>query len=383
MELRKTEEAAIGLTKLYKSLCSKQVKFQEKSFRGEGNSDTPRLLSWKELVELRCIDENIEAVAYDGDAADMNCAEENTNEDISREEMLEKLISIRDRLESMGGSVSKFRERMSKKDPVTNAPRYGEKTMKRVGAITERYDTLSLGIAKAFGEEANHDDATNNVESESIIHILQQSIKNSSEATEQAQKMEEEMMKKRQETIIKAEQEAEKRRKYEEEQDRLEQQRQREELSRRAEVARIQRLQDERRAIEEERETDRAFLASVEVGIVGLRTQLQKLRENCTKVELDLALGALHTIFSQISSRPEEIQFRRIRRDHPKFLKDIGRHRGGNEVLVAAGFKFADVDGAKCFFSKEPDLETDMDGWSSWFDLIKGTVSVLEEEMMK
>merc|ERR1712232_878642 len=106
-------------------------------------------------------------------------------------------------------------------------------------------------------------------------------------------------------------------------------------------------------------------MGSVEVGIAGVRTQLDILRQSCSQPEFDTALKSLHIIFKQISSRPEEIQFRRIWRDHPKFIEDIGRHCGGRELLVAAGFTFQEVDGKKCLFSAEPDLMTNMDGWSS------------------
>jgi hypothetical protein len=56
---------------------------------------------------------------------------------------------------------------------------------------------------------------------------------------------------------------------------------------------------------------------------------------------------------------------------------------GGKELLIAAGFTFTEIDGVKCFFSKEPDLESNMDGWSEWFNLVKNTMNVIEEEMMK
>jgi len=33
--------------------------------------------------------------------------------------------------------------------------------------------------------------------------------------------------------------------------------------------------------------------------------------------------------------------------------------------------------------SREPDIETDMDGWSGWFDLLKETLAVVEEQVTK
>jgi hypothetical protein len=37
----------------------------------------------------------------------------------------------------------------------------------------------------------------------------------------------------------------------------------------------------------------------------------------------------------------------------------------------------------KCFFSREPNIEQDMNGWSDWFDGLKKTLEVIEEEMIK
>jgi PUB domain. len=147
----------------------------------------------------------------------------------------------------------------------------------------------------------------------------------------------------------------------------------------------VQRLREEEEAKRRVRENERNWLASIPKGVEGVKMMLERLRKACegNKKELDVALDALYTLFSQIASNPENVQFRRVRRDHPRFLEDIGRHDGGKEVLIAAGFVFAEVDGVDCFFSKEPDLEHDMDAWSQWFDVIRGTVSAIEEEMIK
>lgn len=159
-----------------------------------------------------------------------------------------------------------------------------------------------------------------------------------------------------------------------------------EELAQRAQEARRRRLEEEQRAIDEEAAVDRELLASVPVkGPDGVRMQIDRMRSALKddKKALDTALGSLHTLFDQIVRKPEEVSFRRIRRDHPKFLEDIGRHAGGKEVLIASGFTLEKVDGIACFFSKEPHIESDMDGWSDWFDRLKKTLEVIEEEMIK
>jgi hypothetical protein len=159
-----------------------------------------------------------------------------------------------------------------------------------------------------------------------------------------------------------------------------------EELAQRAQEARLRRLEEEQRAIDEEAEADKALLALVPVkGADGVRSQIDRMRTALKddKKALDIALGSLYTLFDQIVRKPEEVNFRRIRRDHPKFMEDIGRHVGGQEVLIAAGFRLEKLDGVPCFFSKEPHIESDMDGWSDWFDGMKKYLEIVEDEMIK
>ncbi len=152
------------------------------------------------------------------------------------------------------------------------------------------------------------------------------------------------------------------------EQQRLEEQKKREEeriLAQRAQEARQRRAEEEQHALEAERDADRQLLELVPVkGPEGVRMHIERMRESLKddKTALDVALGSLYTIFDQIVRKPEEVNFRRIRRDHPKFMEDIGRHVGGREVLIAAGFRLEKLDGVPSFFSREPHIETDMDG---------------------
>jgi hypothetical protein len=169
----------------------------------------------------------------------------------------------------------------------------------------------------------------------------------------------------------------------------LEEKRKRDEervLARRAEEARVRRLEEEQAVMDAERRADSELLALVSImGVEGVREQIGRMRETLRddRASLDVALGSLYTLFEQIIRKPEEVSFRRVRRNHPKFVEDIGRHIGGREVLIAAGFKLVKLDGVPCFFSAEPHIESDMDGWSNWFDTLKKTLTVIEEEMLK
>ena len=149
------------------------------------------------------------------------------------------------------------------------------------------------------------------------------------------------------------------------------------ELRRQAEAVRQRRLAQER--------AEREWIDSIPKGIDGVKLQISVIKE-ATKDDMDAqrtAISSLHTIFQQINAHPEETKFRRIRRDHEKFVQDIGRHTGGVEFLIAAGFELGAIDDVPCYLSKEPNIETDMDGWAAWFDLLKGTLDVLEQEMSK
>lgn len=294
---------------------------------------------------------------------------------VSSEEALEALEQAKSRLGVLEDKCSRFRKRLNETDPVTNAPRYGSKTAARVLALLDVYDALALGVSAAFGS-TDHD---------SITDTLRQAVKREEDRRKQAKvDAHDAAMKEAADAkaVAQRNEEEERRKAMDAERERV---RREAELHQQALEARQRREKEEARARAAEREADRAYQDSIPKGADGVRAQLTALREGCSHEAgaFDVAIGALHTLFSQITARPEEIKFRRIRRDHPKFLQDIGRHPGGKEVFIAAGFKLETLDGVKSFFSKEPDLESDMDGWSEWFDGLKTTLQIIEEEMIK
>jgi hypothetical protein len=161
----------------------------------------------------------------------------------------------------------------------------------------------------------------------------------------------------------------------EEEQRRQQQQRDAQEaLHRQAAQARQRRLAIER--------AEQEWYDNIPKGVEGVTLMIVKLKESTKDDPLvqAVALQSLLTIFQQISAHPEEVNFRRIRRNHDQFVQDIGRHDGGVQVLIAAGFTLGAIDEVPCYLSREPDIERDMDGWSNWFDLLKATFKVLEKE---
>ena len=295
-------------------------------------------------------------------------------EDASPHDILAMLEDLKQRLETLEPKVTKLTARLSARDPITKKARYGEKAINRVKDVIRSYKTLESGVEIALGPEPN------------LVSSLRQTIRSHEEqlaheldATRTRQQLESER-------IAREQQEAEER---EERLRVLEETRKREEeeaLARAAEEAKQRRLAEEQRLLDEERAADQELLDHVPLlGEQGVRDQIVRMRVALKddRPALDTALGSLYTLFEQIVSKPEEVKFRRVRRDHPQFVADVGRHVGGREVLIAAGFKLEKLDGKPCFFSREPHIESDMDGWSAWYDSLKNTLSVLEEEMIK
>jgi len=194
------------------------------------------------------------------------------------------------------------------------------------------------------------------------------------------------------------------------------------------EAARVQHLHQQaeearaRRRMQENarKQAEREWLDGIQKGPDGVKYYLKILLQGsapsqetgqCTDtIDPDriIVLESLCTLFEQIQKHPEEINKRKIKRSNPNFHQDIGRHEGGIELLVAAGFRptmmpeassSTEID-SSCetkkdneekddqpeiafLISKEPNLEHDMDGWMAWFDLNKATLEILQTKLTK
>ena len=164
-----------------------------------------------------------------------------------------------------------------------------------------------------------------------------------------------------------------------------------------------------RRAQEEaQKDAEREWLEGIQKGPEGVKHYLEILLERPQEQGKDIgpdrlvALQSLCTLYEQIQKHPEEVNKRKIKVTNPNFHRDIGRHSGGIELLVAAGFRPtmlpATIDNENggeskenndedeqpdiaFLISKEPNLEHDMDGWMAWFDLNKATLEILQTEL--
>ncbi|GKY94013.1 hypothetical protein MPSEU_000368100 [Mayamaea pseudoterrestris] len=287
--------------------------------------------------------------------------------------VLNVLKGLRNKLSIMGPNILKFQARSHLMDPITGEPRYGPATQTRVLKLLQMYDDVNKCLIAVFGEDA---DRCGLPAIEQVRLLAQQQ-----EQHEQLRLQQEQQQRELEHFAKQEERERHLREASRKQRERQEaEERQRQERARQYEEGRLV----EQRAREATEQADRDWLASITKGPDGVREQFCILLE-ATKddpVAQKVAVKSLHTIFKQITSKPEEVNFRRIRRDHERFNEDVGRHAGGKEILVAAGFELGAIDDVSSFISKEPDIERDMNGWSGWFELLKETLRIIEEQLM-
>jgi hypothetical protein len=322
MELKRVEEEISLLSKQYSLLCQSSRRF----------SSCDKSLALPSLATLR------NGVSQTSSDTAIDC---DVNQEPSAVEILDSLETLTQRLDDQKALIDKFRKRLDEKDPVTEKPRYGDKTRQRVIALIHEYELLMQALQYVFGDEVERGNGTGRT----IVETFR------GRAAEEL----DEMKRREQEEMALAE--------------KREEQRQREiERARvEAELAAAERARQEfeaaqavRREAEEAREAirrqqeaavaaDRAWIESIpnRRTLEGVQTQLRLLAD----AGGPSAISALQMIFSQIVSHPEEPKFRRIRRDHPRFLEDIGQYNGGKEVLIAAGFDLGFVEEGKFSYS--------------------------------
>jgi len=277
---------------------------------------------------------------------------------------------------------------------VTQAPRYGEKTMKRVKSLITLYNGLSLALEIIVANETNliANPKNSNIHTHTplvMLALLETLSKEEKEYIQKQTKLKEQTQKAKEEELRTQQTSQEMRLQEEEEAKRQFKLEQEQELARKANAARLakeQQLEREKQARKDALLEDQRFMNSIVKGEDGVTIQLQKLqelqRQNQNK-EYRIAIESLYTIFKQIVSQPDNEVIRKIKRDHERFHNDIGKYDGGSELLVAVGFRLVRIqteerDDTPVFLLKEPNIETDMDGWSEWFDMLKATLKLLE-----
>jgi hypothetical protein len=335
--------------------------------------------------------------------------------------------------------VNKFRKRLTEIDPVTEKPRYGPKSYERVVKLVEIYDFLCQIHVQQQQQHQEEDpphgqEVDDSRKGTSVIGGDKNSILLFREMQKQhiqqidSQRMEEALT-------------DQQRRKEEEEQQRKVEQAREEEVAlerarvaqmvaeRAAEVERVRQQAEQvrqrrRGQWEAQQQSERDWVNSIVKGAEGVELYIRQLKDTTADnvVAQSKALTSMFMIFDQIQRHPEEVNFRKIRLSHEGFHNDIGRHKGGIELLIAAGFRptklpttsgenngdgggggsinnananegnddndagaglDVEVPTTACLVSNEPNLETDMDGWSAWYDLNKATFDILQTEVQK
>jgi len=307
---------------------------------------------------------------------------------------LELIYSFQERMNKLNPKIDRYLKRMQETDPVTQAPRYGEKTMKRVKSLITLYNGLSLALEIIVANETNliANPKNSNIHTHTplvMLALLETLSKEEKEYIQKQTKLKEQTQKAKEEELRTQQTSQEMRLQEEEEAKRQFKLEQEQELARKANAARLakeQQLEREKQARKDALLEDQRFMNSIVKGEDGVTIQLQKLqelqRQNQNK-EYRIAIESLYTIFKQIVSQPDNEVIRKIKRDHERFHNDIGKYDGGSELLVAVGFRLVRIqteerDDTPVFLLKEPNIETDMDGWSEWFDMLKATLKLLE-----
>lgn len=244
--------------------------------------------------------------------------------DNSANDILLDFETVKTSLHSLKQKIEKLEKRRNEKDPITQQPRYGQRTLTRVDTLIDLYYDLQNALSGSLGETINDSDTIGSV---LPIEFLRKRAEDEDEEKElrereaqRVRELEEEAKR------LEEAQQAEKLR-LAEELRRAEEERRRAESARLVEEARIARQREQ----EEAERAERAWVEGIEKGPNGVSEQLKILVGSTSDDPLaqSSAINALHTIFSQIVSRPEENNFRRIRRDHPKFVQGTwhkGRH---------------------------------------------------------
>merc|ERR1712150_79855 len=132
-----------------------------------------------------------------------------------------------------------------------------------------------------------------------------------------------------------------------------------------------------KQSIKDKNENHASFLP---ISMDKVELELNNLKAHLTQLQYFTAVQSLHNFFKQIVSNPENEHLRTIRKNHPLFIKDIGRYKSGVDLILACGFVTMWKDGIECYNLKEPHMDLDacvasesleLDEWSTWYDSVK------------
>ncbi|KAF1331260.1 Dynein light chain, partial [Globisporangium splendens] len=262
--------------------------------------------------------------------------------------------------------MAKFRARLEIIDPVTKEPRFGPKMKAKVELLLQRFEDVRAAVETT--------DIVAQVEDQVACAAAQQEEVRRHELLQQQEVQEAEAVRSRA-------LEAEQARAAQEEQVRLaiEQTREQQRIAKLAVLAQRKREERERarveqaKKLEEEKTRLEQLNAAIPVGKEGLEKALAMLRESTgSEAQYRLSLEKLTAVVQNICASPENVAFRHIPKDNANFHADLGQFHGGHQSLLALGFREIEQEEGRAVFTlKEPDLASDLDAWSDWFDNLK------------
>jgi hypothetical protein len=292
MELRSSEEEVESLYGLYKEI-KKEVELLGLALP-TNPADGPQL-DEDRLSDVDVVDAVDGSAGGIGAAAADRTAETTTAPNRrSAQQLQQSMTEFRNRVEILEPLMGRFRKRLGEKDPITDKPRYGAQAQARVERLLSRYTAIAAVdvnpslVADCVREEAQkaNEESTQKRRAELDALAAKRAIELEQQAAAAAERVE----------------------------------RERQFASERA--AQFEIAQREAR---EAAAAERAWVRSIPRTLDSVRTQVQRFRQTTG------SMLALKTIFSQILSHPEDENCRRIRRDHPKFLADMGIMTGARK----------------------------------------------------
>ncbi|RHY28126.1 hypothetical protein DYB32_006236 [Aphanomyces invadans] len=244
----------------------------------------------------------------------------------------------------MDDKIQRFIDKLAWRDPITNDPRYGP-------AMQEKVSTALKNKQLRKQEQDAIDDERSKFEQEQAriqaqhVAAARETAKAAQEAAELAAQVEREALAKAAQAM------REERARVQAEKDR--------------ETAEAQRLQDE-------------LNQSIPIGLEGLQMALRLLYGHFQQdaAKFCTAKNTLLILLKNICAAPENATYRHINPANEHFHRELGQFPGGLQCLLALGFRplrqgaGSDKNGV-IYVLEEPDLASDLDKWSDWFDGLK------------
>lgn len=320
-------------------------------------------------AELAGVEERQEARKLSAaESSDKKYLEEKANDEKAVQKAHEELSG------ALADTVAKFAKRSQEKDPVSKEFKYGDRYRSRAQGVSEQREEL-LELTVNLLEQLSGASAAQEARELEAERKRQLELEARAQADEAHRQQEAEEAALQAEADAKAEAEAK--------QQRLEQAADR--------VIAAQRTEEDI-VYAKDKATIDAFMAKRKPGTMDIVEEA--LEQMITYGGADAgarrraqgALRHLRALFDRVVAHPESEAVRTINAMNQQFRLDIAEVPGCREFLASTGFRLhmrvdRDDEGVETksvfYRSEEPDLATQMDAWSAWFDFQKEIADLL------